>query len=340
MVTDLHYAVTKEHRLNYFEEVMSILSQILEIREAYSKRGYTVSLIFLGDVIDGPIMQAEDAMRCQNLFRYYAALFKNVYSVLGNHEANNVKSNPFWFLVSELGDPELLDINKALQPQAVEPIFKIPATLTDGDVTFYFNHYGLDPKVPEKNGVTIGLFHQNVGSNDICKMWGTFADVEEAAFMQGYNYSFLGHMHLAVGKYYLNAEHTCVGEWLGTCVGTNVTEVESLDRKCNIPAILVEDGKFISVEDNYILRSDPSTSIDYAKLKVTQTTAEMVKEIKSIATATAVGDSLYSMVRNAAANAKLEVLVDLISSGDDVAMREYKYGLEHTLVTEESNNEC
>lgn len=312
-----------------------MLSQILEVRESYSQKGYSVSIIFLGDVVDGPITQAEDAMRCQNLFRYYTALFKNTYCVLGNHEINNVKSNPFWFLVSELEDTELSQVNRALQPQAVEKVLRIPATVVDGEVTFYFNHYGLDPKIPESGGVSIGLFHQNVGSNDICKMWGTFTDVEEASFMHGYNYSFLGHMHLASGKYYLNTEHTCMGEWLGTCVGTNVTEVESLNQKCNIPAILVEDGKFISVEDNYILRSDPSKVVDYVKLKITRTTTDMVKEVRDLVSSSYSGDSLYDMVRNAAASAQLEVLIDLFSSGEEATIREYKHGLENNLIVKE-----
>lgn len=328
IVPDLHYTVNKEHRYNYLGEVMSVLVQITGVREKYEKQGYAVNLIFLGDVIDGPITQAEDAMRCQNLFRYYCSLFKNVYCVLGNHEANNVVSNPFWFLISELEDEALHGVNKALQPQGVEPVMRLPSTLQDGEVTFYFNHFGLNPKVPTTDGVAIGLFHQNVGSNDICKMWGTFTDVEEAAFMRAYNWSFFGHMHLALGRFYLNAEHTCIGEWLGTCVGTNVTEVETLPRECNIPAVLVEDGKFIEVQDNHINRSDPKSAIDYAKLKATRATNDLVTAVKNIAVKSSEQGTLYQRVLHAAEDIQLNALLEILSQSQEFVRNEYKRGLQ------------
>lgn len=332
IVPDLHYAVSKEHRKNYLSEVMSIMTQILSVRQKYVDKGYSVKVIFLGDVIDGPITQAEDAMRCQNLFRYYCAIFDDAYCVMGNHEANNVASNPFWFLVSDLEDEALKHIGKALQPQGVESVLRLPSTVVDGEVTFYFNHFGLNPKVPSKAGVAVGLFHQNVGSNDICKMWGTFTDVEEASFMQAYNLSFFGHMHLATGKFYLNDAHTCVGEWLGTCVGTNVVEVETLPRECKIPAVLIEGGKFISVEDNIVLRSDPSNAIDYERLAVTRSTSAMIKEVKDIAVQSSRADTLYQSVREAADNLQLGVLVDLLAQSEEFVKLEYKRGLSQVIV--------
>ena len=335
IIPDLHYAVSKEHRKNYLAEVMSIMTQVLSVRQNYVDKGYSVKVIFLGDVIDGPITQAEDAMRCQSLFRYYCAIFDDAYCVLGNHEANNVTSNPFWFLVSDLEDEALKAVNKALQPQGVEPVLRLPATVVDGEVTFYFNHFGLNTKVPSNAGVAIGLFHQNIGSNDICKMWGTFTDVEEASFMQVYNWSFFGHMHLAYGKFYLNEVHTCVGEWLGTCVGTNVTEVETLPSECKIPAVLVENGKFIDVEDNFVKRSDPRTAIDYERLAVTRSTAAVVKEVKNIAVQSSMAATLYQAVKEAADNLQLGVLVDLLSQSEELVKLEYKRGLNQVLLKEE-----
>lgn len=334
IVPDLHYTVTKEHRYNYLSEVLSVLTQIEQIREGYSSDGFRVKLVFLGDVIDGPIVQSEDAMRCQNLFRYYCSLFDDTFCVLGNHEVNNVSSNPFWFLVFELEDKALHGLNKAIQPQGVEPVIRVPAVIEDGSVAFYFNHYGLNVKVPRTTGTAIGLFHQNVGSSSICKMWGTFTDVEEAAFMRAYNWSFFGHMHLAVGRYYLNHEHTCVGEWLGTCVGTNVTEVETLPRECNIPAVLVEDGNFIGVKNNYILRSNPSEVIDYAKLNATKATNEIVSNTKNIAVKNITAGTLYQRVYDAASDIKLGVLVDLLSESQEIIKNEYKKNLSDITIEE------
>lgn len=334
VVTDLHYAVTKEHRVNYLGEVLNILSQISDIRDRYKKDGYSVHLIFLGDVIDGAIPQDEDAMRCLNLFRYYVSLFESAYSVLGNHEENNVVSNPFWFLVASLEDKDLEKIPKALQPQAVEPILTVPATLVDGEVTFYFNHYGVPVKIPTGAGIAIGLFHQNVGSSDICKMWGTFIDVEEASCIQAYQYSFFGHMHMATGKYNLSKSHTCIGEWLGSCVGTNVVEVETLPQHCNVPAILVEDGHFISVQENLIKRSSPFEAIDYQKLNVTRATNEVISAVREMTVRVSEADSLYQRVRDATIDQHLDGLVDILLCSTEQVKYEYKMGLRQDILGE------
>lgn len=343
IVTDLHYNVNKEHRKNYLGEVLQVLTQIADIRETYLSRGYRVYLIFLGDVIDGSIQQAEDAMRCQNLFRYYSSLFEEVYVVLGNHEANNVKSNPFWFLVSDLEDEALKSINKALQPQGLDTVFRLPDKISDGEVTFYFNHFGIEPKVPDAEGVSIGLFHQNIGSEKICKMWSNYIDVEDAAFVQAYRYLFFGHLHLGGGQYFLNKDRTCIGEWLGTCIGTNVTEVETLPTECKIPAVLVEDGKFIEIEENFIKRSDPKQAIDYVKLKATRATNEMISAVKNMVVGEPIGGTLYQRIKDAADDVKLGSLVELLLESPDHIKYEYKRGMETFVLEAESNgrsSEC
>ena len=333
IVPDLHYATVKEHRLDYLSEVLSCLTQILDIRNQYASRGYNVYLIFLGDVIDGPIQRSEDAMRCQNVFRYYASLFSGVYCVVGNHEINNSLSNPFWFLVSRIDDKALLEVGRPLQPQALDSVIQVPDMIQDGEVKFYFNHYGIAPKTPNNSKISIGLFHQDVGSNKICKMWGTFDDAEEASYLQEYNWSFFGHMHLASGRFFLNAQKTCIGEWLGTCVGTTVTEVEELSGECKIPVVIINDGQFVEVADEYIKRSVASKVIDYEKLKVTRATTALVRDVKFAADQVTHADTLISAIRTAATNANLGGLFELLTEGNEVVISSYRSGLEQIRVT-------
>lgn len=339
VVTDLHYAVSKEHRLNYFGEVMSILQQILEVSEKYKAAGCRVHLLFLGDIVDGPLSRVEDALRCQSLFQWYVAQFDSCYTVLGNHEANNTNSNPFWFLIDSLADPELEQQAKPLQPQGLCSLIKVGSIIEDGDLTIHFNHHGTPPKVPRTPGVHVGLFHQDVGSNQICKMWGTFTDVEEASFVQMYNYCFFGHMHLANGKYKLNEAGTCVGEWLGTCVGTTVTEVEQLPADLNIPAILTEDGHFISIEDNYIKRSTPEDSIDYARLAVTKEAAKAVEAKQQASSAVAIGDTLLGRIKFASEGLGLLGVVELLMGSPERVLMDYKAGMNNVLLEEEEAEE-
>lgn len=312
LVTDLHYNVKKEHRVNYFGEVLTVLQQVIEINDKYKQRGYETVLIFLGDVIDSSINSADDAMRCLDVLRFVSSQFRDTYTVLGNHEQHNISGNPFWFLVSSLEDESLFKLSKAIQPQSVNGSFRVPATIRDGDVTIYFNHYGTPPKVPNGDGVNIGLFHQNVGSNSICKMWGTFDNVEEAAYVRSYNYCFFGHMHLAVGKYYIGDTNTCVGEWLGSCVGTNVNEVTALKDDLNIPTILIEDGHFSCIEDNAVKRIEAERAIDYQKLELTKATQQMVAASKDLVTRDITASTLFEQVSIAAKEAGLDFLVELL----------------------------
>ena len=155
ILTDLHYAVKKDHRKDYFGEILHTLTKLLDISQKYSSSGYNVNLVFLGDIIDGPISNPEDAMRCLDIFRYLGSEFNAMYTVLGNHEEHNVSNNPFWFMVSALEDQALSGLAKALQPQSLYSCITIPDKIVDGEVSIYFNHYGIQPKVPDTTGVNI-----------------------------------------------------------------------------------------------------------------------------------------------------------------------------------------
>lgn len=336
-MTDLHYDTSKANRMNYSAEVMGVLEQVLAIKEKYSEAGYSVKLVLLGDVVDGAMTQADEAMRCVDLLRFYTSLFSGTYAVLGNHEQTYTEGNPFWFLVSELADPDLKKISRALQPQSVNACIEVPATLEDGNVVFHFNHYGTPPKLPsEQDKVHIGLFHQNVGSNDICKMWGTFDDVEEASYVQGYNYCYFGHMHMAYGKYYLNEAHTCLAEWLGTACRTNVLEVENAPLEFNVPAVIVEEGVFTRVEDNYVTRGAARDVIDYAKLNNTRAMAEQVRIIREIVGSHVTGNTLFECVQSAAAVDGLDSLLNLLDGSFEQVRSLYKRGFEESIQGQES----
>lgn len=334
VVPDLHYAGTKANRKNYRSEVLSVIGQFLSINEEYLQQGYETYLLFLGDVIDGSILSPKEAMRCVDLFRFVARCFKRVYTVLGNHEQNNTLSNPFWFLVGELEDESLHSIMRSIQPQSVDGCISVPAILVDGEVSFYFNHYGIAPKVPPGGGVHIGLFHQDIGSPSICKLWGEYDDVEKVSYIQQYSFSYFGHMHLASGCYKLNAEGTCFGEWLGTCVGTTITEVEQLDRQGTIPVILVEDGVYKDTVRHTYKRSDPQEVLDYGQIARMRELQEIKKVRDSITPINLEFESLSDRVRLAASTANLEFLFDLMSEPSDIVLCSYKDSLSGVVIGE------
>lgn len=312
-LTDLHLDFTKANRINYFGEILNAMNDIQTIAREYSTKGCQVNAIFLGDVFDGSLSNSSEAMQAIEIMRFFCESFQKVWSVVGNHEITYAKDNPFWFLVSEIEDNTLASIRRFLQPRGLCNVVTVPALFTDGEVTFYFNHFGTPPKTPSARGVRIGLFHQNVGSNDICKMWGTFDDVEDAAYVQGYNYCFFGHMHLAKGKFYLNEEHTCQAEWLGTIGRTKVDEVMAEDCKVNIPAIVVEDGKFVGIEDNYIELPPPSEVIDFEKLRASQKSRQIIDKRREIIQSTFKGETLFETLEGAFADTPMGFLLDFLN---------------------------
>ncbi len=331
LVTDLHLDFVKANRINYFGEILGSMDDIMSIAKEYIERGYVVNQILLGDVFDSGMSNPTEAMQAMEVFRFYCDIFNKTYAVVGNHEITYSRDNPFWFFVSDIKDASLSSVRRYIQPRGLLNTVEIPERIVDGDVTFYFNHYGTPPKVPEASGVRIGVFHQNVGSNDICKMWGTFDNVEEASYIQGYNYCFFGHMHLAKGVYYLNEAHSCVGEWLGTIGRTKVTEIIAEDCKVDIPAIVISNGKFQAIERNYIELQPPIQCIDQVKLTATQNSHKAIEEYRKMAEVTRLDGTLHQSIKTAIADTPMAFLFDFLDDTTDNVLIKYRRALNDPL---------
>lgn len=341
LMTDLHADMEKANRLNYFSEVVSSIQDVISIAETYRSKGYSPKLIFMGDVFDSGSTNPTDAMQLMEVFYFFTSYFDGVWSVVGNHEISYAKNNPFWFLVSEMQDESLSRVKRYIQPRGLNGRIIVPDRIVDGDTVFYFNHFGTPAKVPDQGLVRIGLFHQNVGSNDICKMWGTFDNVEEAAYIQAYNYCFFGHMHLAKGEYWLNAEHTCKGEWLGTIGRTKVDEILDDSLEVNVPAVLVEDGRFIDIEPNHIILKNRAETIDFAKYEAAKTGREISAQRKNIATANYKGNTLYETLAGSFAETQMGFILGFLDKSWDRVYNEYQETLQAVTGEEpgEENND-
>ena len=332
VLTDLHYSPSKENRLNYFAEIIHVIQQVIDLRNELCDSGYDVNLILLGDVIDSGIRNSEDAMRCLDFFRYLSSLFNNVYSVVGNHETSYIANNPFWFMVSELSDESLSYIRRPIQPQSLHACMKVPSVVEDGNVSFFFNHHGTPVKIPSiKEGkINIGLFHQNLGSNEICKMWGVYQDVEKVSFSKQYDYLYMGHMHLASGEYELcdSDHHSCRGVWLGSCVGTNVTEVEELSEKpLVVPVVLIEDNQFKRVDYRELTRKSAKESIDYYRLNLSKQVMPRILKDNTVGALDCFTGSLYERVTQAATMQGIDGFIYFLQGDEIDIYKEYRNGL-------------
>ncbi len=338
-MTDLHCDMEKMNRINYFGEIMGSMQDIIQIGEGYRQKGYSPKLIFLGDVFDGGLSNPSDAMQLMEVFHFFCSMFDGVWSVVGNHEITYAKDNPFWFLVSELQDEDLCSLRKFIQPRGLTSCIIVPSIIEDGDTVLYFNHYPTAAKVPDKGKVRIGLFHQNVGSNDICKMWGTFDDVEEASYIQGYNYSFFGHMHLAKGEYWLNESHTCKGIWLGTIGRTKVDEIIDDSLDVNIPVVLIEDGVFKCVEDNSIHLWSRKEAIDFPRLEASKRSKEIIAERQNVSMNNYHGETLFETLETSLAGSSLAFIFSFLNHPWEEVRRSYMETLQSPISSELNDKE-
>lgn len=337
LVTDLHADIEKANRLDYFGEVLGAMQDILALAEKYRHEGYSPKLIFLGDVFDSGISDPSNAMQLMEVFYFFTAVFDGVWSVVGNHEITYAQNNPFWYLVSDMHDESLSKVRRYIQPKGLTSRIVVPDVLEDGDTIFYFNHFGTPAKVPDKGATRVGLFHQNVGSNDICKMWGTFDDVEEASYVQGYNYCFFGHMHLAKGEYWLNESHTCKGEWLGTIGRTKVDEILDDSLNVNVPAVLVEDGRFSSIQANYIQLRSRDETIDYPKYEASKRGREIALQRKNSAVSTYKGGTLFDTLCGSFAGTQSGFLLGFLDKPWNEVYSEYRRALDVAAAGEEES---
>lgn len=327
LVTDLHYGCRKANRHNYMGEILSAITDIIAQAAKIREQGYKVHLILLGDVCDVSINDPDDAMQSIEILRYFCSQYDSVYSVLGNHESTYYKGNPFWYLVSQIEDPALLGYKKLVQPKGIFSTIRLVDSIEDGDTKFYFNHYGTDTKVPTTNyKVNIGLFHKDIGSEELTKMWGRWEDVDEGTSTNGYTYAFMAHLHLAFGKYELN--NGCIAEWLGSIGRTSIAEVDDSNLRRNIPVVYVEDGAFVDIKDNWITLQDRSTCVNEAMAEAEQKVRVKAKERKETSANIYIGSSLKETLFKTVSGTDMEAILRLCFKPYYVLTGEYEKLLE------------
>lgn len=325
ILTDLHLAWKLNARKDYAIEIMHVLQKLLEIASENEKSNCNNILILLGDFYNRGFNDPLEAMEAIELSRFVFSKFSRVYAVIGNHELTYYKNNPFWLMVSEIKDKEVLVMRNAMkQPRGFNHDIDIVDTLVDGEVAFLFNHYNTRIKRPIINcNINIGLFHQNIASRDIPIEWGSFKDIDSDEELIGYNYLFLGHNHSNsyYGKYTLN--NGSIAYFLASLGRPNHTEVDNnfLDR--NIPVIYVENGSFIEISDNIFQLPAREECVIEEIVKTNQEAREKIKIKNRIYDTENIGSTLYDMTKNGAHIEGLDVVFELMQEPYANILKQY-----------------
>ena len=334
----------KDNRFDIYKEVEYLDYNILKVVKKYRDLGYKVILLFLGDIYDRSYRSPNKAMKeVSSMFKLYSHV-SSIFSVVGNHEYTFYKYNPFWSLVKNV-DSERASSFKGGHwiPNGDLPIINIVDSLVDGEVEFIFNHYGCGVYPPSKDKYTVGLFHQDVvyrsvlddaKKNNRCifelsekEMKSKFKHVyldDQVDLLAGYNYCMFGHNHLLYGKW----EDDSVGityHHLGALLNPNHREISNDFLERNIPAVIVEDGKLLGIEDNFFNLMRREEVVNELKVRDQQLKYKQRKETKEIIDNSIVFDRPLDSVKTSFNSEQVNTIIDgIISNKPDPLYYEFR----------------
>lgn len=295
IITDLHSSYRNiENRTDYLYEINYAISRIVITGTEYKKKGYKVVLLFLGDIADRSFKEMDKGIWLNNIFVKLRMMFDNIYSVIGNHEFTYYKDNPFWTLMSKIESKEIVSsINKVWQPRGELQLVNIVDRLEDGEVVFNFNHHPIQVLQPVAGKVNIGLFHKNLVPSAIAEqmkreknldIWdGMLEEFVHTRLLDGYNYCFMGHVHKIYGQWRFKNDQSnweAVLYYLASLGRPNHTEVQDNFLERNLPVVLVENGKFMGVEDNTFDLGTRDMCVREEIVEAQQTSYKAAKEKK------------------------------------------------------------
>lgn len=339
IVTDTHFTYrNKPNRHDYLMEIDYVKSKIDEIGISYLKRGYTPILIFLGDVYDNSYKDVTKALIEQDeMYKRKQNIFPRIFSVLGNHDLHFPKNNPFWTLVSN----DSISVNNLptarFKPLGDVGVLEVVDRINDGDVVFNFNHYSSDVLNPINDKINIGLFHQDIVcspaiSSAINKGLNPYQHssimLDDKDVLVGYDYSFFGHFHKYYGTWEIDSGRRIY--YLGSLVRPNHEEVSDNYLERNIPTVLVEDGKFVGIEDNLFNLPSRLLSVIDVKVKEQQEKRKKTKERKLLLEHELFNESLVDSIKDTFNDAMYTEIIDsMIKREEDVYFATLKDGADY-----------
>lgn len=343
VVSDLHMTyVKKDNRYSYQDEIALLFEELEQCINRYNEKGFEVILLFLGDIFDKGYLSTFEAIGANNIFICLRNKCKAIYSVIGNHELSYYSNNPFFTLTTEIKSNKLQEIrNKVFTPKGLIDVVDVVDLVEDGEVLFHFNHYGTPVNEPIKDKINIGLFHQDIVCNEILqdaqmrlsekRIWGAHpVNFENNNLFKGYDYCFLGHLHKVYGIWQwfdenLNKETYLY--YLASLGRPNYTEVNDNFLERNLPAILVKNGKFDKVENNFISLPNVETSVKMDVVRAVHEKYEQRKRRNAYRDYIPIGDDPVLNIMNKCTSDSQRLICKELLQGDITTFETQLYDL-------------
>lgn len=320
-ITDLHDDLDNiTSRVDYPEEVNFAKAHIMDITDKYKNMGYNVYHIFMGDIYNKSYKNVDKALSSYNFMIALSEMSSGIYSVIGNHETTYHKNNPFWHCVSSVNSEKIKYIKKkGFKVKGSTPIINIVDEIIDGGVRFIFNHHSTGIEKPTKEYTNIGLFHDDILFKSIAddtrhnnrKLWeGTPILLDDSTVLSGYTHCFFGHLHSVYGKW--ETENDLTLWYLASLGRTNHLEVSDDFLERNIPVSIVEDGKLVRIDDNFITLPSRLECVNESSVESNRVKYERTKERKYIKKYVGLEDNPVRNIKSAFNNPVVDNIIDVI----------------------------
>ena len=327
IISDLHdWDSNIANRVDYVSEIYYVKNKIYSLIEKELEMGNSPSVFFLGDIFHRGYKDIDSAINANNYYVLLSSMCKELASVIGNHELSYKRNNPFWTLMNNIE----ASVSKKLEPKGEINILRVPNIISDGEVSFYFNHYGENVMKPT-NKVNILLSHNNISTKEIIKMAeddgrefykGHTIDFQTTGCLNGYSNVYLGHQHSIYGTwYYTNNDYKVKIQNLASLGRTNYREVNDNFLERTIPIIRVNDGKLHEIVDYKFNLPNVSDCLEIRKIEIQKKNLEVSNELKYILDYVPKDDSPLKNLKEILNDSKYHMLIDSLVS--DVLDDEY-----------------
>lgn len=352
IISDMHISSgNKNNRIDYSNEVTYAINKVVEICNRYRGQGYKTVALFLGDIHDLSYRDSDSALMAYNSFREFTKGFSKVFSVVGNHEFTYYKNNPFWHSLKDLNSKRVLEKSKRGNwfAKGKENYINVVDSIQDGEVEFIFNHYGTGIQRPDSDKFSIGLFHQDIYFREILdeakargllifekdeetmkKRYG-YIYLSENSPLKGYNYCTFGHNHSLYGEW--KDDYGCTLNYLASLGRTNHREVQDSFLERNVPAVIVENGKLLCIQDNKFNLMKRSDCVNEESVNKQSKLRDIQKERKEIVTLSVCNENPVDAVRQTFNNPSVDRILDsILLNENDAFLMDFKERLNNIII--------
>lgn len=303
IIGDLHlWDKNIRSHINYIAEckftLNKIKSHLKKAREDYPNDLHY--LIFLGDIFHKGFNSEEQIFYglYYQLFLELRSLVDDMFAVVGNHELNFAKGNPFWTLISEL--EEGLTFNTYYESFGLYPVIRVLKSIEINNSLIQFQHFNTTVDTNElfnnyknkflisheiyMNQSLLSLIESELGENQKYKYIKYSTITDDDPNISPYNECFLGHIHSIIGDWRIRwSNNTTTGlHYLGSQIPVSKDEYLYTPAYRYIKDLMIEpNGDYVIRTDKYLIPPVEKT-LRYNQIKKSEISYQKTKEKKEL----------------------------------------------------------